>query len=259
MDLLEEAVKKAANDLAACGDFYRRFLDSEIYVPHGNTPEELKIERGRLSVGAQLKLPSIAVDGLNYVPVFSSLENLSKAITQGMQYIRINARNFLEIVRGAHVVLNPGGYGKNFLPQEIEAMLSGEVFKEDYGQSIRSIKTEKPEQVLLGQPKNYPHKLVDALKSEFLKNAHVERAFLAHGFIPSQGAEPHTIIGIEADDYRTVVNSLEPLLKSVIGKHEIVDFVSIQAGNTIAEYMLKETQPFYVKAKKGFWQRMFGR
>lgn len=258
MDILEEAVKRAMNDPKCRAEFYRVFLESDLFIPHGNTPEELKIEGGRLSQGVQLKLPSIPADGHNWLPVFSSMENLSKSISQQTQYVKLRGRDFLEIVQGAHVVLNPGGYGKQLLPDEIAAMLSGEVFRDDYGQSIKSIKTEKPEQILLGQPKHYPQELVDVLKKEFAKNMRVKRAFLAHGFIPSHGVAPHTIIGIETDDYSAVVRMIEPCLKGVVAQYEVVDFVPIQHGHTItiAEYMVKETQPFYVAAKPGFWSRL---
>jgi len=258
-------------------DFYRKFLDSQLFIPHGNNPEEIKIENGQLAVGVGLKLPSIHADGQNWLPVFSSYDNLSKAIPVETRYIQLRGRDFLELVKGAHVTLNPGGFGKQLLPDEIDALLSGSIFNEN---APRRIVTTKPEKILLGQPRIYPVKLVAALKFVFAGIPGVKAAYLAHCHMMSQ-SEPHTVIGIDTDDYDTVVVKIGPAVNSALEKNEIVDFISIRVGGSIASYMLKDTKPFYkplttssvetpslvakanspsiqTPAKKSFWKRWFG-
>lgn len=266
MDILEESLKRAMDDPKARREFYWTLLESQLFIPHGNSPEEIKIEDGRLAVGVQLKLPSIPADGHNWIPVFSSQENLSKAITEQKRYIRLRGRDFFELVPGAYVVLNPGGFGKQLLPDEIAAMLSADIFKEDFGQGMKTIKTQKPEKILLGQPQNYPHKLIEALKAHFANDVRVKRAFLAHGLIPSQSAEPQTLIGVEADDYAGVMRSIEPHLREV-ASNEVVYFVPIEKGHVVAEYMVKDTKPFYIASNLGtssapkpsIWKRILGK
>lgn len=256
MNALEDILRRAAAEPSCRPEFCRVFLESKIIVPHGNTPDEMKIEDGRLVTGVQLKLPSIMAEGHAWVPVFSSVEKLAKGIAQVTPYIQLAGRDFLEIVRGSFVLLNPGSdYAKQFLPDEIDAMISGAVFRPDSG---RRIVTTKPEQVLLGQPAQYPFNLVAVLKDALPRYPSVKAAYLAHCFFPSQGVTPHTVIGLDASAYDNVVGQIGPIAQSALGKDEIVDFVQIAEGNAIADYMVKETKPFYTAANRGFWKRVFG-
>ena len=122
---------------------------------------------------------------------------------------------------------------------------------------------QKPEQILLGQPAEYPTKLVEALKQAFSQRPTVRAAYLAHCLIPSQGTAPHTAVGLDADDYDSLVVELGPVVTSALAENQILDFISVRDGGAIAEYMLKETTPFHgegrTQAKRGFWQRLFGR
>ncbi|HWM93939.1 MAG TPA: SseB family protein [Thermoanaerobaculia bacterium] len=71
----------------------------------------------------------IEIEGRTYVPAFSSLPRLQAALAQERTYFRMAARDFLELTRGADVLLNPGSdYGKELLASEIESLLDGSIF-----------------------------------------------------------------------------------------------------------------------------------
>src|SRR5207247_2482188 len=108
-------------------------------------------------------------DGSTVIPFFSSVEALRRAIEREESYLAMPARDLFELTRGATLFLNlRSEYGKEFLPQEIEALLST---------GVNSLPTkrvvEKPTQVLLGQPREYPTAMVSSLTTLLSRHKNV--------------------------------------------------------------------------------------
>ena len=116
----------------------------------------------------ELKIQHIEKDDISWLPIFSSLQRLQQFISSESNYLQLKARDFFEITRGAHIVLNPSfDYGKEFIPQEITEMLDGSIFK-----PTQTYVAQKETKVLIGQPANYPHKLAKALSEYFSGNSY---------------------------------------------------------------------------------------
>jgi hypothetical protein len=112
----------------------------------------------------------------------------------------------------------------------------------------KTVTLERETQVMLGQPAVYPQDLVEALRALFGKHAGVAAAFLAQIHIPSSGAPPHAIVGIQADDYETVVRDAGMVAGEVVGADVPVDFVEVSTNDEgLSSYFLQQTQPFYLR------------
>jgi hypothetical protein len=160
--------------------------------------------------------------------------------------LRLNAKSFFEITRGANVVLNPNlQYGKEFTTTEIASILDGSILHA--GQRYIA---EKATQVLLGQPAVYPTKLVESLSRLVHRLPTVEAAYLAHIHNPARDEAPHTLIGIEAaSEWDRIIGDAGMIAQDTLPPDEIVDFVRVSPDDTgVSQYLLYETTPFYRKS-----------
>jgi SseB protein N-terminal domain len=116
---LERSLIAATTDPAARPQFYRDLVASDLFVvQEPDTPS------------GQLNIRPLEVNGNDCLPVFSSLPRLQAFIDQEVSYIAMNARDFMQITRGARLLLNAGSdYGKELLPEEIASILDGSIWQ----------------------------------------------------------------------------------------------------------------------------------
>ena len=95
----------------------------------------------------------------------------------------------------SNLFLNPkSDYGKEFIPQEIEQLLNNGISQVPSQRVV-----EKETKVLLGQPSNYPTKMVDSLTQLLVKHKEVKKAYVALMHDRSIDEKPHLLVGIEGD------------------------------------------------------------
>jgi hypothetical protein len=121
---LERSLVRATVNPAHRPAFYRDFARATVYVvPHGSLP--VREGKAVLTKGSRLTIAPVKVDGRTYLPVFSSVKQLSAAVRGDVRYLGITAREFLKVVSGAELILNPGsGFGKIFTREEIATVLA---------------------------------------------------------------------------------------------------------------------------------------
>ncbi|MEZ6071344.1 MAG: enhanced serine sensitivity protein SseB C-terminal domain-containing protein [Pirellulales bacterium] len=249
---LERSLMSATADPSHRPQFYRDLLIADVYFVQAGEGS-LDIQHGVLQEGSDIQIPSLKRDGEDWLPVFSSLARLQQSLQKEAMYLRLNAKDFFEITRGANVVLNPGlDYGKEFTAAEIAGILDGSIFRAGQGYVV-----EEDTQVLIGQPTTYPIALVNTLSRLFAKQPSVKAAYLAHFFNPITDGFPHTLIGIVVEsDWDSIVGDAGVVAREVMGEHEIVDFVRVSPDERgLSEYMLRENKPFY---KRSFLRKLFG-
>ncbi len=241
-DPLERALRLAASEPAHRPEFYRLLLESTVLVL-GSAGEATdgKLE---LQAGSKIALQNWEKpDGSLIVPFFSSIAPLRRAITVQQNYIALPARSLFEITRGATLVLNPNSTcSKEFLPAEIGSLLSE-------GGAMIPTQTviEQPTQVLLAQPEEYPTAMTASLCILFAKHPNVAAAYLALMHAPSLHAEPHLIVGIQADgDIERVMREAGAVAADSSYDGRPVDLVIVVPGEAgLAEYFIEQTTPFY--------------
>lgn len=251
---LEQSLRLAADEPAHRPDFFKTLLSSTVYVlgTAGAGKGHVTLEAGsNISIAHWQR-----ADGSGVVPFFSSLHTLQKSLDSEESYVEIPARSLFEITLGADLFLNPKSpYGKEFLPEEVRHLLSDEM-----GQKPVQRTVEKDTNVLLGQPSQYPSRMVNSLTQLLAKHRHVKRAFLALMHDPSIDQKPHLIIGIEADgDFERVMREAGNVAGDTAPDGEPVDLYRVQEGGEgLSDYFLNETTPFYERKSAGWLRSLLG-
>lgn len=226
---LERSLVAATTDPAARPQFYRDLLQSDLFViQEPDAPPQ------------QLSIRPLEVNGNDCLPVFSSLAALQRFIDREVGYVAMNAFDFLNITRGARLLLNPGSdYGKEFLPEEVASILDGSIWRPDQSYTV-----ERETQVLLGQPARHPTELVDVLRRVFAKLESVHAAWLAHFVNPAQDPKGHTLIAIEAsENWDQIVGEAGMAANGVSVPDPPVDFIRLP--NAGLDSYFQSVEPFY--------------
>lgn len=246
---LERSLVQAAQDPSHRPQFYRDLLGSDIFLISAGEP--LDAPDGVLQKGERLRIEAWQYNDENWLPIFSSLPRLQSAISAESNYLRLNARDFFEMTRGANVVLNPGqDYGKEFPRSEVQTLLDESLLRATGGYTV-----ETETEVLLGQPAIYPTELVQALSRLFARHRNVSAAYLAHIANPSRGENPHTLIGVTADgDCQQVIGEAGFVASQIVPGEEPVDFLLMTDDSDVCKYLVNETKPFY---RRSWLRRLF--
>lgn len=251
---LEKSLRLAADEPAHRPEFFMTLLSSTIYVlgTTGTGEGQVNLEAGSNISIAHWQKP----DGSAVIPFFSSLQTLQKSIDSEESYIEIPARSLFEITLGTPLFLNPKSpYGKEFFPEEVRHLLCDEI-----GQKPVQRTVEKDTQVLLGQPSQYPSKMVNSLTQLLAKHHNVKRAFLALMHDASTDQKPHLIVGIEADgDIEQVMREAGNVAGDTAPDGDPVDLYRVHEGDSgLSDYFLKQTEPFYKRKSTGWLSSLFG-
>ena len=107
---------------------------------------------------------------------------------------------------------------------------------------------------MLGQPKDYPHELTQALARFFKTKKQVKRAWLAHFHNPDDGLPPHTLIGIEAPEgFDEVSAEVGIVVQQIKVPNPPIDIMPITGQGGVDGYFLNGQKPFYTKSLFGLF------
>lgn len=252
---LEQLLQRAADEPAYRPEFLRQLLGSEIYVlgTSGSLPEG----RTTLTEGTQVQIQHWEKnDGGTAIPFFTSLAVLQQSIESEQSYIAMPARSLFELTQGTHLVLNPlSPYGKEFVPAEIASLLSNGV-----SSGAESFVVKEDTKVMLGQPKEYPSKMVDSLTQLFSRRPAVKLAYLAQMFVPGQSNAPELVIGLEGQgDLEAIIADAGSVAIDTAPQGMAVNFTVLKPGSDgIGSYMRDETKPFYERGWGSKLRSFFG-
>lgn len=252
---LDTALRLAADEPACRPDFYKTLLESTVYII-GRSDRPYEGNR-TIEAGENISIQNWQRnDGSPVIPFFTSLTALQKALEEEASYMALPARSLFEITKGASLVLNPKSpYGKEFFPNEIEALLTNNV-----NRLPEQRVTEKATQVLLGQPANYPSKMVESLSTLLSRRSNVKAAYLTLMHDPSHDEKPHLVIGIDAEgDIEQVIREAGVVAGDTAPDGEPVDLVRVSANERgLSEYFIREVKPFYERTLGGKLKSLLG-
>lgn len=242
---LEEILRLAADEPAYRPQFCEVLLSSQVFLLGATGSPSIGGEEN-LEAGSQVQIQHWEKsDGSPVIPFFSSLEVLQKSIDSEESYLAMSARSLFEMTQGATLFLNPkSDYGKEFVPEEVSHLLSIGI-----SQAPSERVVEKETKVLLGQPSNYPSKMVDSLTLLLAKHDNVKNAYLVLMHDTSVDEKPHLIVGIEADgDIEKVMREAGNVAGDTAPEGEPVDLYRVNENDSgLSQYFINETKPFYEK------------
>lgn len=123
-----EMVKKleaAVNDETKQAEFYEHFLNTNVYIPTWNKPEEQNAEAANQNEGVQIQPVIMEDEGTNYIILFDTEERLNAWAQSDIHFVAMQGAMVLETFRSQfHLILNLGQESnKIFKPEEIEWLL----------------------------------------------------------------------------------------------------------------------------------------
>jgi hypothetical protein len=244
---LERALQLAASDAAHRPDFFRLLLQSEVFIV-GDAKETEDGDR-RVASGTSVAIQQWQQpDGTLVIPFFTSLAAAEQAVEEDVSCLGLPARALFERMRGATLVLNPGlEFGKQFRPQDIEALLAGAV---PNSALMRPVQDESD--VTLSVPETYPAPMVDALVTFFARRSQVKAAFLAllkHPGAPEGDMDnaSRLIVGVHsAGDFETLAREIAAVIADTAPRNERINLYSIAPEQDgIAAALFEHFEPFY--------------
>ncbi|QDX29215.1 enhanced serine sensitivity protein SseB [Dickeya poaceiphila] len=250
---LEEVLKLAASEPAHRPEFFSELLEATVYVL-GHSEDVMSGENS-LQADSELQLQHWEKpDGDSAIPFFSSLEALQLAVTSEQAFLALPARTLFDITRGATLFLNPKlPYGKEFLPQEIEHVLSGE------GSGlVQQHILDGDTELKIGIPTEMPTQMIDSLTQLFSKHRNVKRAFLAQIQEPDE-EQPHLLIGLDVygDDLDELIQAAGSVATDTQPDDRPIDICLVNNEEPgISHFLICHTTPFYER-KWGSFLREF--
>ena len=241
---LEQVLTQAARNPAVRPQFYRMLLESELLLL---TPPS-KTEQGErtLEKNENVSIVNWSNGRNTFIPIFTSLAVLEEAVKKvggDYDYLVLKGKDLFGILSEgpSPAVLNPSSqFGKEFPVEEMRELVSGRMF-----QPARREEVRMDRQVFLGQPAEYPHALVDALKEFMINRAEISVAYVAQFHDPASGNAPHLLVavGIEGE-VDPVMQSMSMIAREVSGPGKVVDFTVLKPGSGLSDYFAN-VEPFY--------------
>lgn len=237
MHELTELLRAAATDPARRPAFVDALLAGEVYVLGWM---DRPLVDGMAQAGSSMRVSTWQDADGPVTPFFTSEATLqqSLAATGGtdLRFLRLRTRDFFEMLRGQRLVLDPHGYGKVFLPAEVEALLEGR----DADGATEVVAAD--EQVLVGAPAHVAPELPRVLSAFFASRPAVERALL--GWIVRGNGHAGYLVVVVAGDRDAAMNGFGALQAGELTDGNTIDVLVAPPGEP---HLLSSLEPFYVR------------
>ncbi|HEY7979185.1 MAG TPA: enhanced serine sensitivity protein SseB C-terminal domain-containing protein [Rhizomicrobium sp.] len=239
---LEDALLRAQTEIPARETFYD-LLKSEVLAVPGDCGRAAGDDGfARALPGDALNMPTMRINGRIYHPIFSSIERLKTY--RDTPFFFISGHHLFESKRNAEFLLNPGSdLGKVLTRDEVAYCM-------DTSATRKALSSAR--KVYWREPKEYPQKLVEALRMLFANRGEIVSAALLEVAFSERAEPPHPLIGIEAaGDWRKTFAEISKITGTLL-PDTIVDVVPLDRAKPMDELAaaLLKAAPFYVRETK---------
>ncbi len=227
----EELMMAAKESRSKRVEFLRHLASSELYVPQTHSQGGGWAARP----GEEIELPIVEGPDGDVVPVFTSLAQMESFLPPGTDFVTVKGAALAEIwPPGAWMAINPkGSPGTALDAAAVKRMLDVAAAGEAEG-------------FVVGEPKEEPAKLLDAVRSVAEAEPGIEAAYRALVSGPRTGGAK-VVIGVElapTADWETVQAKLEAATQD--GGVALLGFVPVgEGGGPIVRFMSEKTEPFF--------------
>ncbi|HIF25023.1 MAG TPA: hypothetical protein EYG18_07080 [Micavibrio sp.] len=234
--LLEDFVKEGTSG----EQFYAVLLSSEVFALSGDEPIDGG-QRKILDAETEIQLVNGEMDdGTNFVPIFTSLEELQKSINEEMNYIGMEGWNMLHMVKDTNVVINPNSeYGIHLTPENIAEII------QFFGASQFTVEEETP--VLIGRMAEDPTELKNVVKEVFARDPRVKTAHLAL-LVNEKTQEKSIVIAVdfaEGQEYPEIFKIAGSAAQPHIPQGHYLDFVVVNDDDGVSATIVSDGDRFY--------------
>ncbi len=233
---LERALERTTLEPAFASSFYRCLLESEVYalVPEGEVVTPRNTIRFVMWTGA---------DGERIIPFFSSARLVEQALAPTLQGVCMSGQTFLQLSRGAPVVLNPNeAYYCRLSASEIEALLATGTpdAPQPYVASLG-------QQVWPAMPPGVPDELLQSLSLVCAQRPEIERAYMVS--LRNSDSDPAVVWLVAAlvhsdDAIQWLAQQIASLMASRPPTNN-VDLTRLAPGSELFRAIESNASPFY--------------
>jgi hypothetical protein len=182
----------------------------------------------------------------NFFLLFTDWEELRKWRNEpNQQTLIVTFEDLSAMILGENdtssgLVVNP--YGQNFLlDKDRIALLNGKAISRPY-----TVKQET--KVLLGEPKDYPHALVEAMKQHMKTVREVRKAYLL--LMVKDDEQSFLVVVDFRGDRKKIFNGIAAAAVPHLGKGQFLDMVP--AEDKLGQDAIRGKKPFYARSIFGF-------
>jgi len=237
--ILEDLLRKSANESGLWPSFYKAILSSELIV----LTDKASKNDGQTVLKADTSVNIVSFkDGK--IPAFTSTDRIfdKGVIKNEVPFIGLNGRDLLELTKGDALILNPfSDFGKEFTPDEIKSLLDGTLFNPNIHE------TTKDTRVQLGIPAQLPVGFENSLIEFSKTRIEIDSTYVAIIDRIDSGEGPNLIVGLkiesnEKEIFGELSNALRPYVKN--GKH--IELTRITGTGGLSSFFNK-IEPIYKK------------
>ena len=125
---LEALMQGAVKDPGRIPAFYRKLLETEIYILTPETPMQPG-KRRSLKYQEKLNVATVEFQGLKWLPAFTSKRRISDYVKETEVCLGAVAKNLFEMLPDSNFWLNPLGECQKPMPaSEVALLLNGRIF-----------------------------------------------------------------------------------------------------------------------------------
>jgi hypothetical protein len=125
---LEALMQGAVKDPGRIPAFYRKLLETEIYILTPETPMQPG-KRRSLKYQEKLNVATVEFQGLKWLPAFTSKRRISDYVKEPEVCLGAVAKNLFEMLPDSNFWLNPLGECQKPMPaSEVALLLNGRIF-----------------------------------------------------------------------------------------------------------------------------------
>jgi hypothetical protein len=236
MTALDDAIFLARDEPTLIDDFYRIFLDTALFVPTYEAAE-----------GDKPIQPIVIPDGgVDFIPVFDSLERLSEWAQQEVHYVQVPAHIFLEGLNPAvYLALNPSFEAcKEFAPDEIQWL---KTWTREPGPDAA---TKASPSFRLEAPKRIPHGMQGRLWDYFAEVTEIRAAYLAKCQYAQRPVGWILVIELNRKNqtlFEKIKKEVELAVQGVLGSQVTLDILE-RRGEEWDQAVTSTVQPFYQRS-----------
>jgi len=233
---LERLLVEASTNPVARPAFIRALLGGDVFVLASVDRPPVD---GKAQPGSRMNVVTWSDADGPITPFYTSQEQLQRSLDAvpgtDPRFIQLPARDFLTIVRGARLVLNPhGDHGKMFLPDEVAALLDGRE------PGLETDVVQAAEQVLVGAPAHVPGRLLPVLRGFLATRPTIDRAWL--GWMARPDRPPGYLLVVASDD-DTAMAGFGSVQVGDVTDGSPLDVVIVPTDRR--DHLLAAQEPFY--------------
>ena len=125
---LEALMQGAVKDPGRIPAFYRKLLETEIYILTPETPMQPG-KRRSMKYQEKLNVATVEFQGLKWLPAFTSKRRISDYVKEPEVCLGAVAKNLFEMLPDSNFWLNPLGECQKPMPaSEVALLLNGRIF-----------------------------------------------------------------------------------------------------------------------------------